>query len=205
MQDWDERLGVSTEGVDYSVEDSKNYGYDPTPYCVLEALLGLGLIDEDSVVVDYGCGKGRVGFFLASQTGCRVIGIDRSLKLLEVAEDNLERYSGRGDVVFVCSDARNFIPDGANCLYFFNPFSTSVFRDVLERISESYKRNPREILIIFYYSTIEYRLYLPTEPHLELLKSLEFSSVEVNGPADARLDVFRFADNLNEENSNGIK
>lgn len=37
---------------------------EPTPYCVLERLANSGLIRKKDVVLDYGCGKGRVDFFL---------------------------------------------------------------------------------------------------------------------------------------------
>ena len=151
---WDERLGISTESVDYSLEDSENYGYDPT--------------------------------------GCRVIGIDHSPKLLEGAHENLERYDGDGNIEFVCSKAEDYCPIEANRFYLFNPFSTRVFRKVLDRIGESVKKNPREILIFFYYSTIEYKLYLPTEPRLELVKSVGFDAEVINSLSDGRLDVYRF-------------
>ena len=189
---WDERLGISTESVDYSLEDSENYGYDPTPYFVLEELVKLDFLASEDVVVDYGCGSGRVGFFLQSQVGCRVIGIDHSPKLLGGAHENLERYDGDGNIEFVCSKAEDYCPIEANRFYLFNPFSTRVFRKVLDRIGESVKKNPREILIFFYYSTIEYKLYLPTEPRLELVKSVEFDAEVINSSSDGRLGVYRF-------------
>lgn len=189
---WDLELNISTESVDYSAEDSQNYGYDPTPYVVLEELVGRGILSEDDVVVDYGCGKGRVEFFLESQVGCRMIGIDFSKKLLGDALRNLESYGGSERIVFVNSRAEEYCPDEANRFYLFNPFSTKVFREVLERIGESHSRNPREILIFFYYSTIEYKLYLPTEPRLKLIESLHFSKEMINDSVAARLDIFEF-------------
>ena len=189
---WDGKLNISTESVDYSLEDDQNYGYDPTPYIVLERLVQLDLLKEDDVVVDYGCGMGRVGFFINSQVGCKVVGIDHSERLLEKANENLKSYGGSEGVVFVHAKAEEYLPDGANCLYFFNPFSSHIFQKVLKRIEESYGNNPREILIFFYYSTIEYKLYLPTEPRLELMDFVYFSEDEIGGDVPARLDVFRF-------------
>lgn len=190
--DWDKKLNISTESVDYSDEDNQNYGYDPTPYIVLERLVELDILKKDDVVVDYGCGKGRICFFINSQVGCRIIGIDHSERLLEIARENLESYGNGADIDFVNSKAEDYVPDGANCLYFFNPFSSHVFQEVLRRIGESYGRNPREILIFFYYSTIEYRLYLPTEPRLKLVESVYFSEDEIDNDTPAKLDVFKF-------------
>jgi hypothetical protein len=58
--EWDSKLKVFTEIFDYFEEDYQNYGYDPTPYVVLEKLVKLNLIKKEDVVVDYGCGKGRI-------------------------------------------------------------------------------------------------------------------------------------------------
>lgn len=189
---WDEKLNISTESVDYSGEDNQNYGYDPTPYIVLEKLIQLDILKKEDVIVDYGCGKGRIAFFIDSQVGCKVIGIDHSENLVKKANKNLESYGNGENISFINSKAEDFIPDCANCFYFFNPFSTKIFREVLKRIHESYKRSPRKILIFFYYSTIEYKLYLPTEPRLKLVKSLYFSQDEVNSSADALLSIFKF-------------
>ena len=189
---WDEKLKISTDIFDFSQEDYQNYGYDPTPYLVLERLVQLNILKKEDVVVDYGCGKGRISFFINSQVGCKVIGVDHSEKLLEIANKNLESYGKNDDIVFIHSKAEDYIPDEANRFYFFNPFSTKIFRWVLKKIEESYEKNPREMLIFFYYSTIEYRMYLPTEPRLELVKSLNFAADEINDTVDAKLDIFRF-------------
>ncbi|MBE6485225.1 MAG: methyltransferase domain-containing protein [Methanosphaera stadtmanae] len=189
--EWDSKLKVFTEIFDYFEEDYQNYGYDPTPYVVLEKLVKLNLIKKEDVVVDYGCGKGRIGFFLNNQIGCKVIGVDHSERLLKVANKNLERYGDNGEIFFVHSKAEEYVPDEANIFYFFNPFSTKIFRQVLRRIEESNERNPREILIFFYYSTIEYITYLPTEARLELVKSVHFSEEVILDRVPAKLDIFR--------------
>ena len=189
---WDGKLNISTQGVDYSLEDDQNYGYDPTPYIVLEKLIQLDILKREDVVVDYGCGKGRISFFVNSQIGCKVIGIDHSKKLIEFANENLKRYGDSEDIVFVHANAEEYVPGEANRLYFFNPFSSHIFQKVLKRIAESYERNPREILIFFYYSTIEYKLYLPTEPRLDLVESVYFSPDEIDNDVEGKLDVFRF-------------
>ncbi len=188
---WDMKLNVNTCVYDYSQEDYQNYGYDPTPYVVLEELVKLDLIKKDDIIVDYGCGKGRIGFFLNNQVGCKVIGIDHNKRLIKKAKNNLENYGYTDDIKFVYSKAEEYVPDEANCFYLFNPFSSKIFRQVLKKIEESKKNNPREILIFFYYSTIEYKLYLPTEKRLELIQSIEFEEDIINDVNPAKLDVYR--------------
>lgn len=190
--EWDDKLNVSTNICDDSQEDDDNYGYDPTPYIVLEKMVRLDLLKKDDVIVDYGCGKGRACFFLNSQVGCKVIGIDFSSRLLEMANENLKRYGNDGNIIFINSKAEDYVPTDANCFYFFNPFSTKIFRQVLKRIGESYEKRPRDILIFFYHGTIEYELYLPTETRLELIESVEFTKEEINYISPAKLLVFRF-------------
>lgn len=60
---WDKLLQIKTIGRDETNADQYHHPYEPTPYCVLERLANSGLIGKSDVVLDYGCGKGRVGFF----------------------------------------------------------------------------------------------------------------------------------------------
>ena len=189
---WDEKLNINTNIFDYLEEDYQNYGYDPTPYVVLEEMVKLDLLKSDDTVLDYGCGKGRVGFFLNREVGCKVIGLDHSQRLLEMAESNLESYGKPEDISFVHSKAEEYMPDEANCFYFFNPFSSKIFRQVLRRIGQSVECNPRDVLIFFYYSTIEYKTYLPTETRLEHVRTVEFTPESINDRVSAKLSVYRF-------------
>ena len=65
---WDKLLNIKTTGRDESGADQYHHPYEPTPYCVLERLAESGLFCKDDVVLDYGCGKGRVGFFFSYRT-----------------------------------------------------------------------------------------------------------------------------------------
>ena len=62
--------------------------YEPTPYSVLQRIADSGHIHRRDHLLDYGCGKGRVAFFMASAVGCRVTGIDHSRKLIDIAKGN---------------------------------------------------------------------------------------------------------------------
>ena len=73
---WDKRLQIRTAGRDEQNADQYRFPYEPTPYSVLERLAGSGLIGKQDVVLDYGCGKGRVGFFLSAQTQATSIGVE---------------------------------------------------------------------------------------------------------------------------------
>ena len=72
-REWDRRLHIKTigRGANYSP-------YEPTPCAVLQRLADSEHIRRGDHLLDYGCGKGRVTFFMASIVGCRVTGIDHS-------------------------------------------------------------------------------------------------------------------------------
>ena len=94
-REWDKRLHIRTVGRED--EDNPHYSpYEPTPYTVLRRLADSGHIRRRDHLLDYGCGKGRVAFFMVSVIGCRVTGIDHSRKLINMAVEN-RRASGLGD------------------------------------------------------------------------------------------------------------
>lgn len=95
-REWDEKLGIVTAGAEGDSSDLVNFRYEPTPYAVLERLAESGLLDAGSVLIDYGCGRGRCTLFLHAKTGCRAIGIDHNPVLIREAKANLARMKGTG-------------------------------------------------------------------------------------------------------------
>ena len=64
---WDILLRIRTTGFDSSNSDMHHYPYEPTDYRVLERLAESGYINKRNVLVDYGCGKGRVDYYLSHE------------------------------------------------------------------------------------------------------------------------------------------
>ena len=73
---WDKLLQIQTVGRDARNADEYHHPYEPTDYRVLERLAERGFLGENDVLLDYGCGKGRVGFFLSYRTKAKTIGIE---------------------------------------------------------------------------------------------------------------------------------
>ena len=96
-REWDEKLGIITAGAGEDSADTVNFRYEPTPYAVLDRLAGSGLIGPDSLLIDYGCGRGRCSLFLHARTGCRAIGIDHNPVLVGEAKANLVRMMTAGN------------------------------------------------------------------------------------------------------------
>lgn len=171
---WDRILQIKTLGRDDSNSDQYRYPYEPTPYSVLERLANSGYIRKNNVLADYGCGKGRVDFFLSYQTRCRSVGIEYDKRIFDRAEENRSRAVSASRVSFVHTDAAEFvISREMDRLYFFNPFSIEILRRVMGRIRESYYESPREILLFFYYPQDEYVSWLMTVEELNFLDEID--------------------------------
>lgn len=158
--EWDKKLKIKTTGRDDSHADDYHHPYEPTPYTVLERLADSGYITRENILVDYGCGKGRVGFFLNHVIGCRTVGLEYDEKICQLALLNREKYAKRQYMNFLCENAEDFVIEEADCFYFFNPFSVEILQSVMGRILESYYDNPRQMRLFFYYPDDEYVSYL---------------------------------------------
>ena len=165
---WDKLLQIKTSGRDDSNSDQYRYPYEPTPYSVLERLANSGLIRKKDVVLDYGCGKGRVDFFLSYQTRAKSIGIEYDERIYQGAVENKQSAVSGMRTEFALARAEEYeVPAEVNRFYFFNPFSVELLRKVMARIVESYYENPREIFLFFYYPSEDYISYLMTVDELE--------------------------------------
>ncbi len=164
---WDKLLQIWTMGRDDSNADQYRYPYEPTPYSVLERLASSGLIRKGNTLLDYGCGKGRVDFFLSYQTRCQSIGIEYDERIYEKAIQNKETAISSARVSVELANAENFIvPENADRIYFFNPFSVEILQKVISRILDSYFEKNRPIQMFFYYPSDEYISYLMTVDEL---------------------------------------
>lgn len=171
---WDKLLRIRTMGRDDSNADQYRYPYEPTPYSVLERLANTGFIRKDNRLLDYGCGKGRVDFFLSYQTRCHSIGVEYDERIYEKAIENKETAVSSGRVSFIRGNAEQFVvPESIDLIYFFNPFSLEILKKVMSRIMESYYRNPRQIQLFFYYPSDEYISCLMTVDELVFLDEID--------------------------------
>ena len=149
---WDKLLKIKTTGRDDSNSDQYRYPYEPTPYRVLERLANSGLIGKKDVVLDYGCGKGRVDFYLAYQTKANTIGVEYDERIYQGAIENRKTAVSGARTEFVQMRAEEYrVPGEVNRCYFFNPFSVELLHKVMARMIESYYENPREVFLFFYY------------------------------------------------------
>lgn len=189
---WDKLLKIKTTGRDDSNSDQYHYPYEPTPYCVLERLANSGLIRKKDVVLDYGCGKGRVDFFLSYQTRARTIGIEYDERIYQGAIENQRSAVSGVRTEFARMRAEEYeVPSQVNICYFFNPFSVELLRKVMARIIESYYENPREVLLFFYYPSKEYISYLMTVDELEFYDEIACGDLFEGNDSREQIMIFR--------------
>ncbi len=188
---WDKLLHIKTTGRDDSHSDQYRYPYEPTPYPVLERLANSGLIRKKDVILDYGCGKGRVDFFLSYQTKAKTIGIEYDERIYQAAVDNQKTAVSGAKTEFVPVRAEEYeVPIEVNRFYFFNPFSVELLRKVMARIIESYYKNPREVFLFFYYPSDEYVSYLMTVDELEFYDEIECDDLFAGNDLRERIMIF---------------
>ena len=102
----------------------------PTPYFVLEELLGkLGLTANDHLL-DVGCGTGRVLAYAASQLPCRATGVELDSRLANVASS---WAASSPQLNVIAGSVLDISLAPYTCFYLFNPFDTAVLTRFLDK------------------------------------------------------------------------
>jgi len=192
---WDASLRIHTCGRDALGADEYHHPYEPTPYSVLERLIDSGLVSKDDVVLDYGCGKGRVGFCLSYRTKAKTIGIEYDERIFQGALENQKTTTSKIKPDFVLTRAEEYeVPPDVNRCYFFNPFSVEILQGVCARIMESWYEHPREIFLFFYYPADEYISFLMTVEELEFYDEIECDDLFDGNDPRERILIFQLPD-----------
>jgi SAM-dependent methyltransferase len=149
--------GLETSG--YTTEPEHQHPdrtrYVPSPWHVLPRALRYIGVSDDDVFIDFGCGKGRVVHQAAKRPFRRVIGVEISPGLAEIARAGLaagSRHHRCRDVEIVVSDATEYrVPDDLTIAYLYRPFQGETFDAVLGAIVDSMDRYPRRVRLIYVY------------------------------------------------------
>ena len=188
---WDKLLKIHTMGRDDSNADQYHYPYEPTPYSVLERLANTGIIRKNNTLLDYGCGKGRVDFFLSYQTRCTSVGVEYDERIYNKAVENKESAISTGRVSFKAENAEYFaVSKEVDRIYFFNPFSLEILQKVMHKILESYYENPREMKLLFYYPSDEYISYLMTVNELMFADEIDCRDLFQKNDSREKIVIF---------------
>ena len=191
-KEWDSLLRIHTTGRDDTRANQYRYPYEPTPYPVLERLAASGLTGKKNLLLDYGCGKGRVDFFMAWQLRCRCIGVDHDDRMIGTAMVNRYKAVSGIRTEFILTAAETYdIPAKVDRIYFFNPFSGQILQKVLARIRASWYDRPRQILLFVYYPSSAFISALMAEDFLEFQD--EIDCTDLFTPYDDRERIMIFS------------
>ena len=191
-QAWDKLLQIQTGGRDETNADQYHHPYEPTPYSVLERLLQSDMVGPHNTLLDYGCGKGRVGCFLAYRNMVPTIGIEYDQRIYHQALENQRNVISRVKPQFLLTRAEEYaLPEAVDRCYFFNPFSVEILRKVMARILESYYATPREIFLFFYYPSDEFMAYLMTVEELDFYDEIECDDLFEGSDPRERIMIFQ--------------
>lgn len=162
--EFDRRWGVDTSGISVPGEVEVVGGHwlhghayqGADPDVLARALTELPIQHEHFTFVDFGSGKGRSVLVASGFPFRKVVGVEYSEHLNEIARRNLLRYPNECkkcmDIEIVCADAAGFpIPDGPLVLFFYNPFGKPVMSEVIRNVATSYRLNPRRVVVVNFY------------------------------------------------------
>lgn len=92
-KEYDQLLNITTTGKQkvYSVT-SHYHRYEPTPYEALEGLFREYHLKQGDRVVDFGCGKGRISFYINHFYQNAVTGVEVNEDFYKDALNNLDLY-----------------------------------------------------------------------------------------------------------------
>ncbi len=167
-------LGIESTEIVYNNRYNDDYfRYEPTSYsgliCAFDTLEDV--LTKYDRLVDFGCGKGRVLFYVNQRFQCEVCGIEVDEDLYELALDNRAYYNTRfrdtsDHIEIINGKAEEYdVRPEDNVFYFFNPFEINIFELVIAHIMESVQAHPRRVFVMMYY---------PKEEYLELMKRKHF-------------------------------
>ncbi|GHI00723.1 methyltransferase [Neobacillus kokaensis] len=178
---YDKLLNINTRGdrLEGTVKKPRRYyPYEPTPYSALEILFENYEVNRSDSIVDFGCGKGRLNFYIHYFFHAAVTGIEMNETLYQEALENSKMYGRKTKsrlegIQFHCCLAEEYqIASSDNRFYFFNPFSIQVFRSIINNILVSVEEAEREIELILYYPSQDYIYFLENETSFELKKEI---------------------------------
>ncbi|SFL90070.1 methyltransferase [Pelosinus propionicus] len=188
-QYYEKILNIKTSGEQKIFNESPHYNrYEPTEYSVLEILSKQYKLTEEDNIVDFGCGKGRLNFYINHFFNSTVTGIEMNTFFYKQAIDNKKNYLKKhkkkiNKIHFVNTFAEEYyINPSDNKFYFFNPFSIQIFTKVIGNIVNSIEGYERTADLILYYPSYEYIYFLESRTPFILWNEIKLPFLYDNDP-----------------------
>jgi SAM-dependent methyltransferase len=129
--------------------------YLPSPVRVTRWMLrNAGIQHAQFSFVDLGCGKGRVLLVASEFDFVRIVGVDISSQLCEIARRNVATFGPPTrrcrDIQVENADATQFdFPSGNLLIHLYHPFSPELTYRILERLGISLRGEPRHVVVAY--------------------------------------------------------
>jgi 16S rRNA G966 N2-methylase RsmD len=158
---FDVRYGTQTRGLipnaklDIPVwHRSSATNYQPAKAAPLLKLLRQVDPDTGGTFIDFGSGKGRAMLVAALHGFTRIVGVDCSHELCELARRNISTFVDRTESqasfeVVECDAATFAIAPEADVFFLYNPFNGDVLNRVLQNIDASFAAIDRRAWLIY--------------------------------------------------------
>jgi SAM-dependent methyltransferase len=179
---YDKMLNIKSNGIrEWPKIETEYNRYEATPYFALEKLFKQIKINSSDKFVDFGCGMGRVAFYVHNRFQVEVTGLEANQDVYKELQINYFKYKKiaqhiNANLEFKFIFAQDYLVDNSDSIfYFFNPFSISIFEKVVNNILNSYEKVKREIKIILFYPIQQYRKYLLERTPFELINEVQIS------------------------------
>jgi SAM-dependent methyltransferase len=157
---FDFRLGLQTSDMvnvaDLDISDENKLHsspYRPTRIRYFHKLMALHLLPTDSTFVDVGCGKGRIVIAAARHGFRRIVGIEISPQLAEMARRNVDRFRRRtgnaAEIDIQCANVLEVeLPYESQVLYLYRPFDRHVMTQFIDKLRESIRLATRDVWLV---------------------------------------------------------
>jgi predicted RNA methylase len=161
---FDDRFGTDTAAVVYPWDlpsvggkytSSEIHTYEAVPAWLLREILEfLPLQPHRFAFVDMGAGKGRALLVASEWPFAKIVGVEISAELNEIAEDNIKRYRPAtqqcGAFSLHCMDATDYTFEPEPVVVFlFNPFGHDTLSRILANLQASLLASPHQGFVVY--------------------------------------------------------
>ncbi len=196
---YDQMLNIQTSGDQKGFNTSLHFHrYEPTPYHALGILFSKYVLGRNDRVVDFGCGKGRLAFYINYVFNATVVGVEMNEVFYQEAVENRVAYlkknrRSKDNIHFHHCFAQDYPIDPLdNRFYFFNPFSIQIFMTIINNILISVEKSKREIELVLYYPSEDYIDYLEHQTSFEIIDEIRLPELSERDPSE-RFLIYRLA------------
>ncbi len=155
--DWEHRVDTTSANVSWRARliGLLNSSYQPIESPLFREMLdSLGIDYNQFTFIDIGSGKGRPLLMASEYPFQKVIGVELLAELNAIARENIRKFPDERkccrEIEALQQDATEFhFPPAPLVVFMFHPLPESGFRKVIANLSESIRRDPRKVWLIY--------------------------------------------------------